>query len=265
MKYGRALPPLLGLFVALASCVKPPRMCAVESDCGGRSSCVAGRCVAQGATAAIDNGRRLLFAPVDEAFVPRADGSAGDAAVVTLGRARDGGALVLLRFALQLPPEVTLLEAYLLLERAGDVDMDPAPIALHVARVVDPWDGASVSWARSPRIEETGAPVTRVWPASGPLVRLEVRDIVQRWRRRGHDDFGVAIVADGATPTGVSFAWRPFPTAFDRRDAILEPPPSAALDPPSPFEPGPSAPALLQQAGDPRGQTVGPRLEVYVR
>jgi hypothetical protein len=252
--------------VAVANgCVSPPRMCTAESECGGRSACVAGRCVAQGATAAIDSGRRLLFSPVDEAYIPRAGGPAGDAPVVTLGRARDGAALALLRFAIRLPPEATLLEAYLLLERAPDVDMDPQPISLHAARIVDRWDGASTTWARSPRIEDTGAPVTRVSPSSGSLIRVEVREIVQRWRRRGHGDFGLAVVAEGESATGVSFAWQPSQTAFDRRDVILEQPSAVALEPPSPFEPGPPAPALMQQVGEPRAQLVGPRLEVYVR
>jgi hypothetical protein len=239
-------------------------MCALQSDCAGRSSCVAGRCVAQGATAAIDNGRRLLFEPVDAAYVKRR-GDGGDADVATFGRAADGGALALLRFATNLPPEVNVLEAYLLLERATNLDADPVAIALHAERIVEPWDGGSVSWAAAPRVVDAGAPVTRVTPATGPLVRLEVRDLVQRWRRRDHGDFGIAIVAEGVSATGVSFAWRPLLTAPTRRDPLLEPPVVAALEPPSPFEPGPPPTALSRQVGQPRAELVGPRLELYVR
>jgi hypothetical protein len=205
------VPPALALLLGV-SCVPQPRMCVVERECGGHASCVAGRCVAQGATAAIDNGRRLLFAPVDAAFVSR-NGYSGDdvasgADLATLGRARDGGALALLRFDVTLPPEAVLLEAYVLLERAADVDADPVAIDLHAARIVDAWDSGSVTWARAPRFEEVGAPITRVSADAPPLVRLEVRDLVQRWRRRGGADFGVALVADGTSATGVAFAWR---------------------------------------------------------
>jgi hypothetical protein len=238
-------------------------MCASPSECAGRSACVAGRCVAQGATAAIDNGRRLLFEPVDAAYLRRRE--AGDPAVATLGRAGDGGAVALLRFAANLPPETNVLEAYLLLERATNVDADPPSIALHAERIVDPWDSSSVSWASSPRVEDTGAPVTRVSPSTGPLIRLEVRELVQSWRRRGNRDFGVAIVAEGSSATGVSFAWQPVPTASGRRDPLLDTPSAAALEPPSPFEPGPPAPALTRQVGQPRAELVGPRLELYVR
>jgi hypothetical protein len=198
---------------------------------------VAGRCVAQGATAAIDNGRRLLFAPVDAAYILRNDG-AGGTDLATLGRARDEGALALLRFDVRLPPEAVLLEAYVLLDRATDVDADPVFIDLHAARVVDAWDSASVTWARAPRLEEVGAPITRVSAGSGPLVRLEVRDLVQRWRRRGRDDFGVAVVADGSSATGIAFAWR-------AREAPI----------------GAGAPMDKPET---RAQT-GPRLELYVR
>jgi hypothetical protein len=239
-------------------------MCASPSECSGGSACIAGRCVAQGATAAIDNGRRLLFEPVDAAYLRRR-GDHGDVPIATLGRAGDGGAVALLRFSARVPPEANVLEAYLLLERAVNVDVDPAAsIALHAERVVEPWDSASVSWASSPRIEDVGAPVTRVSPTTGPLIRLEVRELVQSWRRHGHRDFGVAIVAEGTTVTGVSFAWQPVPTAAGRRDPLLEPP-AAGLEPPSPFEPGPPASALARQVGQPRAELVGPRLEVYVR
>jgi hypothetical protein len=187
---------------------------------------VAGRCVAQGATAAIDNGRRLLFAPVDAAFVPRnrccGDDGASGADLATLGRTRDGGALALLRFDVRLPPEAVLLEAYVVLQRATDVDADPVLIDLHAARIVDPWDSGSVTWARAPRLEEVGAPVTRVSADAGSLVRLEVRDLVQRWRRRSPDDFGVAVVADGTSATGVAFAWRAREAASPQSGPRLE-------------------------------------------
>jgi hypothetical protein len=238
-------------------------MCASNSDCGSRVACAAGRCVAEGATAAIDNARRLLFAPVDQAFLHR-HGDAADAGVVTLGRAGDGGSVALVRFAVPLPPEATVLEAYLLLERAIDVDADPLPITLHAVPVRSPWDGRSVSWATAPRMEEVGAPVTRVVSFAGPFVRLDLREIVQGWRKRGQKDFGVAIVCDGASPTGVSFAWSAAGGASgERRDPTLLPPAAVALEAPSPFEPRPIAP--VSSVGEPRAEFFGPRLELYVR
>lgn len=184
-------------------------MCAAEGDCAATSSCVAGRCVAKGAAVAIGAARRVLYYPVAIGFVRRA-AEPGLPAIAALGRS--DGALALLRFSLPLPPEVSVIEAYLLLDRATNVDSDPTPIALHAVRIVDPWDERSLSWAVQPRVEEVGSPVTRVLPSSGALVRLDVRAIVERWRRRKGGDFGLAVVSDapdraGAGPgMGMAFA-----------------------------------------------------------
>jgi hypothetical protein len=195
--------------LALCSCVSPPRMCASQPECGSAAACVAGRCVANGATPAINGARRVLHDPVDSAFIRRGEGPDDSTpAIATLGDSRHPHAMALLRFAVPLPPDATVLEAYILLERAPDVEADPSSIVLHAARIAEPWDGRSVSWATQPRIEETGAPLTRVSASSGSIVRLDVRDLVQSWRARTGGDFGVAVVAE-ASAAGLPFAMRP--------------------------------------------------------
>jgi hypothetical protein len=251
-----ALPVLAGM-----SCVPPPRMCSRESDCGSQAVCVAGRCVAHGATPAIDTGRRLLFAPVDLGYVRR-DDSSREMRLATLGCTRKP-AIVFLRFSVPLAPEVLVLEAYVLLERATSVDADPVVIPLHVARVVTPWDGRSLSWATQPRFEEVGAPVTQVPPVPG-AVRLDVRDIVQRWRKRERDDLGLAVLAEGESATGVAFALTPADEARDRDDPVLAPP-AGPMQASSPFETRASTSAGSDGAGDPMRQQEGPRLELYVK
>ncbi len=88
---------------------------------------MAGRCVAHGAVPAILTARRLLFEPVAVGYVSRA-GAKGTSAIATLGRG--DGALALMRFSISLPPEASVLEAYVLLERAAGVDSDPVPITV---------------------------------------------------------------------------------------------------------------------------------------
>ena len=250
----------IGLALALASlpaCVLAPRMCAAESDCRGKASCVAGRCVAHGATAVIDSARRILFSPVDIAYV-RPSRDDRDADVATLGSARDEGSLLLMRFAASLPPEAHVLEAYIVLERMTDVDTDPVPIALRAERVVDPWDGRTISWARQPRFEEVGAPVTRVYPQSGSLVRLEVRGLVQHWRRRAGRDFGIAVVAEGQSTTGIAFAISPAAMGSS------EPAP-ASVAPTFPSSGMVDLHGLSSASvARPRDHSSGPRLELYV-
>lgn len=235
----RAIGASLGAAAVLAAaCVPPPRMCVAEAECGSQSACVAGRCVARGATAAIDSARRLLFSPLDVGWTHRGGGD-GSPAVATLGRG-DGGVLFL-RFSLPLPREATVLEAYLLLDRIPDATTDPSPIALHTARVVGAWDSRSLTWGSQPPMEEVGAPVTRIVGTAGATVRLEVRELLQRWRKGERDDFGIAVVADGRSATGITFALAPYDVPADRRD-----------------------PVLASTAG-PHTQLDGPRLEAYVR
>jgi len=233
-------------------------MCSSAVDCAGPSSCVAGRCVAQGAVAAISTARRMLYDPVEIGYVER--GAARELpSIAALGGG--DGALALLRFSVALPPDAGVVEAYLLLDRVTDVDSDPEPIALHAARVLDPWDERSLSWAIQPRVEEVGSPVTRVLPASGSLVRLDVRAIVERWRRRRGDDFGLAIVSDapsGAAPraseTVPTVPRTPSPKQREHRGMAFALAPRAAS--------GASSPEAPPGAG---GSALGPRLELYLR
>jgi len=234
-------------------------MCTGEADCGAQASCVAGRCVAHGATPAIDTARRLLFLPTDIAYL-RSDTDTRDAVTGALGSSGALRAVVLLRFSARLPPEANVLEAYVVLERAADSDADPRPISLYAARIAEAWDSRGVSWARQPRIEEAGAPVTRVRPSAGRLVRLDVRALVQRWRRRSGEDFGIAVRGDEASSSGIVFALAP--AVATPNDAILAPALQSPAQSPSPFEPHPVPMAAVAQ---PRAQLLGPRLEVYVK
>jgi hypothetical protein len=102
-----------------------------------------------------------------------------------------------------------VVEAYLLLQRSDAVDADPAPVSLHAARIVTPWDSRSVSWATQPALEDVRLPSTRVDPAGRTVVRLDVRALVARWALHDRRDQGIAVVAESASPTGISFAFLP--------------------------------------------------------
>jgi hypothetical protein len=243
---------------ACPSCTPPPRMCALESDCGAQASCVAGRCVPHGATPAIATARRMLVTPLDVGWACRGDGTGSD--VATLGRG--DGAVLFLRFSVPLRAETSVVEGYLLLDRAPGIDSDPGTLTLHAVRVEGAWDARTLSWARQPSVVEQGAPITTVQAAGGGFIRLDVRSIVERWRRRDRMDGGIAVVSEGQSPTGLSLALAPADVPPDRDDPVLAPPPAPATQPPSPFEPRVVGPAV---AGDPRRQAAGPRLELYVR
>jgi non-ribosomal peptide synthetase component F len=48
-----------------------------------------------------------------------------------------------------------------------------------------------------------------VAPAAGRLVRVDVRELVLRWRLHEQADHGIAVVADATSATGMAFALSP--------------------------------------------------------
>jgi len=156
---------------------------------------------------AIAAARRLVFSPRDVGCVRCGATHGLPPPIARLGAA--GGPIILLRFAIDLPPEATVVEAYIDLERVDGAASGSTPVALSAVRIASPWDEPSLSWGRLPRLDDVGTPVTRVRDGAGPRVRVDVRDIVQRWRRRGQGEYGVAIVAEGSDTVGIPFALRP--------------------------------------------------------
>lgn len=243
----------LGGSVLLATaCVQRDRLCISMIECGTASACVAGRCQAivkddAGRTIppeiASPEVRRVVAMPTDMAYVTtRGDGSpAALPPVLVLGRSGDGAAL-LLRFAVPIAERESVVEAYLLLDRAEVVESDPYPISLHAARILDAWDGRSISYARAPRWEETGSPASIVTGSGRPLVRIDVRDLVAHWKERDPRDQGLVVVADVTSRTGMAFA---------AASSVLDKGPTSMLG---------SAPQ------DPaRWVAAPPRLELYLR
>jgi hypothetical protein len=198
--------------MAVVSCAARPHMCGGAAECGAGSACAAGRCLPDGGTPAIDTARRLLFDPVDVAYLRRGEGRGDERggavpSIFVLGREADGDARLLLRFAVPLPKDARVLEAYVLLEPTDAVDADPIAIGIHAARIAEPWDPRALSWGRQPRVDDVRAPTTQVTGTAGlrPFVRVDVRDLVLRWRARDPSDQGIALVAENQSPTGVAF------------------------------------------------------------
>jgi len=154
---------------------------------------------------AIDSARRLVARPVDIAYVQRGDGPSKGGLPPVFALGKNGGKLFL-RFAVDVPQTANVVEAYVVLRRSSVVDDDPEPVSLHATRIIDSWEGGSVSWALQPRSVETRSPSTVVAPGGSPVVRVDVRDLVRKWSRRDPKDQGIAIVAENETRTGTTFA-----------------------------------------------------------
>ncbi len=187
-------------------------LCAGEKECGVDSACVAGLCLRRGTVPAFEGARRWVLSPVEVACAAEPEiAECGAAETVSFGRA-DGAATVLLRFAVALPPESRVLEAFVLLDRASDIEVDPAPIFLHAERVVSPWNGASVARSPRPRLRDAGLPWTKVMPSGPQTVRIDVRSVIADVSRSDREglaagrELGIGIVAQGSSFTGLAFA-----------------------------------------------------------
>jgi hypothetical protein len=192
---------------------------------------------------------------VDVARLAPGDARGESPHTAILARDRDARAVVLLRFALDLPPGTTVVEAHVVLDRAASVEADPTPVSLHAVRVAEPWRVESLAWGRSPRLDDLNLPSTTVDDVRRDI-RLDVRALVRAWRTHAPEDHGIAVVADHTSATGVAFALSDGYGASE--DAPL-PPPVHAPSPPTVFA-GPDPTAL--------GGTEplrGPRLELYVK
>jgi len=268
---GACVVALAGVALAVA-CAPRPRMCALATECPASGICVAGRCQPPAGDAGLtptiaelgDAGpvvRRLVVAPIDVAWLRRGDGvrAAMDMpATFPLGRASDGSAILLTRFAVPLAKETQIVEAYLLLTRSDAVDADPSPISLHATRIVDAWDSRSVSWSTQPRTEEASAAVTRVDGTSRTLVRLDVRPLVARWAQHDRRDQGIAVAADGTSATGIPFAFLPTGATRAPAGAVGVQGPAIAVFPDR-SDRGAAA------ADTPTVELLSPRLELYVK
>jgi hypothetical protein len=198
------------------ACVERDRLCASTTECGKTSACVAGRCQP---VMKDDAGRllppeisspqvrRVVATPTDIAYVSaKREGNPADLPpTLILGRSGDA-AVLLLRFAIPILQDESVVEAYVLLDRTEVVESDPQPISLHAARIIDAWDGRSISFERQPRWEETGSPGSIVTGAGRPLIRIDVRDLVKHWKTRDPRDQGIAIMSDDTSRTGMAFA-----------------------------------------------------------
>jgi hypothetical protein len=263
-----AMLALCTLLAVIAGCAGRPRMCTAPADCPPAwGACVAGRCQPGGRVVMQEaETRRLVFAPVDVAYIRRGEDAHDGVvpSVFTLGSARDGSAMLLLRFAVSLPEGTRIPEAYVILERTDATESDPTPIGLHAARILDPWDARSVSWARQPRIDDARTPVTTVSLAR-TRVRIDVRDLVRRWRLHDRADQGIAIVADGASRTGMAFALSPTDIADDAPRGVAG---SAVRAGAPTFFAAPVAAGASdapETASNLDGKQLGPRLELYAK
>jgi hypothetical protein len=257
--------------VAGFGCAPRPALC--SRACDAPFACASGECVRPDTVPAIEartrlgdyQARRIVVTPADVARLAPGDDHGEVPPTAVLGRARDARAMLLLRFAVDLPPGTSIVEAHIVLDRTPAADDDPTPLVLHAARIHDRWDARSISWGRAPRLDDARLPATTI-DAPRREVRIDVRPLVRGWREHSPEDQGIALVADNATPTGTAFALADGTVPADH---VVPPLPTHAPGGAPMFV----APAAAEAMGPGTGMdapadlstTRGPRLELYVK
>jgi hypothetical protein len=248
--------------MALASCAPRPVTCL--RACDAPFACAANECVRPNAIPAIEardrlgdpQVRRLVFAATDAARLGPGDAQGSIPRIAILARDRDARAVLLLKFALDLPPGTTIVEAHVVLDRAPAVSSDPTPVTLHAVRIADLWDARSITWGRAPRLDDVHLPSTTIDDARHE-VRLDVRPLVRAWRLHAPEDQGIAVVADRTSATGTAFALADGDGSSDHASLPLL---VHAPGPPPVFAGAEGAEGAVEPP-----PIQGPRLELYVK
>ncbi|APR83180.1 Hypothetical protein A7982_08529 [Minicystis rosea] len=166
-------------------------------------ACVAGRCRTPEAPIAQGDALRVVLAPADLAVVGLRGGGGGAELpeTVALGRAASGTVVMFFRFEATWRDDAEVQSAFLVLEPVDATPPATAPINFEMARVVEPWTPAVVSWGRQPRLAVPLTAGTMRARATSPM-RVDVTPLVKSWARRDTDDHGIALLAKGDDAEG---------------------------------------------------------------
>ncbi|MFO0755856.1 MAG: hypothetical protein U0359_05165 [Byssovorax sp.] len=198
-----ALLGLLGL--GCASAGEAVRAC--PEGCPAGKSCVVGRCRAPDEPPSPTDTRRLFVPPAEVAVIASsAVGRSGAPLPETLalGRAGDGTVELLLRFVAPFRDDADVVSAFLVLDPLDGALPPEGGAPFETARILDPWQAATVSWGRQPRLSLPKlAGVIR--PRAGSPVRVDVTALVRAWSERSPDDHGIALIVAGNDPVGGAY------------------------------------------------------------
>jgi hypothetical protein len=157
----------------------------------------------------------VLVASAVSVFSSRGNQAVAD--VATLGAKRDGETRVLLSFDAGLEGGANVERAFLVISADAESPGPSAEVELSAAPVLSPWRGEAVSWGSSPSIGLALAREALVGAPRGPL-RF---DVTRAFQGAGRGRYGLAVVARGVDPVGVSIDTRVGTTAGPRLELYL--------------------------------------------
>jgi hypothetical protein len=206
--------------VVASGCTRGPAPCMAPSSCAAGQICAAGRCVKAGTEGASIDSQRVVVAPSELAVVSARGGDPTLPAEIPFGNAASGSMVVLLKFPMPWGNRARVASAFLTFEPSPGALPESRPVTVSVARVLEPWSAAAVTWARLPKLSRTEVSALAT---TGPpkTFRIDVTPIVQRWARGRADDQGIALMAAPDAPVGAIYATGVSGAAGPRLDVYL--------------------------------------------
>jgi hypothetical protein len=148
--------------------------------------------------------QRIVVAPDDLAVVTSSSQAGALPAMAQSGDRGDGSVVLLVRFPSPWGSR-SVAGAFLLLGLHDGAQPDSRPYRVAVARILDPWVGAHVSWGRQPRLAPAEIATTSTGAAVDPL-RIDVTEIVRHWAKARPGDHGLAILVSSSGPFAPGYA-----------------------------------------------------------
>jgi hypothetical protein len=192
--------------LALAGCtaqLADGRACLPACEAG--KACVVGRCRAAEESPAPADTRRVFVVPVDVAVIAeRGSQGAGLPETIALGRAADGTVELLLRFTPTWRDDADVVSAFVVLDPVEGALPSRSPASVETARILEPWQPATVTWGRQPRLD-LPRPAGIVSARPSTSARIDVTPLVRDWSKRLPDDYGIALLVQGSDALGGAF------------------------------------------------------------
>jgi hypothetical protein len=196
---------IFGLLLLLADCAGRPPPCSAPSSCASRRACITGRCVPADWEPAPPKSQRVVVAASDLAVVSSRGENPSPPDAVAFGAASSGSVVLLLKFPTPWGNQARVLSAFLMLDPMPGAPPDAIPVEVAVARVLEPWSGASVTWGRQPQL--SGVETTALARTGPPRpLRIDVTRLVQAWQRTPSRDRGIALLAKPADAVGAQYS-----------------------------------------------------------
>jgi hypothetical protein len=160
-------------------------ICSAQHGCDGGSTCVAGRCMTGEQLPVPESARRMQLEPSAAAQLDGGYATPLREPIVLADEQR-----LLLRFAVDVPPTLELISAWLELQPYTGCSLDPVRVGVAFSQVLSRWQTPLQRHWMRPRL---GTSMRAAHARSAMPLRVELTEIVRRWTREGGRFHGLLL------------------------------------------------------------------------